>query len=495
MTSTRKAIVLAAALAAFAVCSIVFVTPDAFAAVIPHDLFSTFVANAPVLLGAAASLTSLSEERAKTVADMRAILTTAENEKRDLTAEEITAYDALEAKLDQLKLEIERIERQNGRVDRVASEEAQLTRVRPAAARASGIEPVRAGGPEARREFESFGDFLSAVRFNPNDPRLSYTDNPAAIDPETGELRSEFRMDNQTSGGFMVPPQLRQTIMRVEPQDALVRPRAEVIPAGDPPDAGITMGALDQTGTNPGNIFGGMTMNWIAEGDDKPETDAKLREITLTPHEIAGTAVITDKMLRNWQAARVFIENLMRGAVNAAEDYSFLRGTGVAQPLGIVNAGATKWINRATANHVAYADLIGMVARLLVRGGQSPIWSMPQGSLVDIATMTDPEGHYIWQANAVDGFAGKLLGFPVRWNNRAPLLGTKGDLVLADWSYYLIKDGSGPFVAASEHVLFRQNKTVFKIFWNVDGSPWLTAPIKEENGYEVSPFVGLDVPA
>ena len=50
-------------------------------------------------------------------------------------------------------------------------------------------------------------------------------------------------------------------------------------------------------------------------------------------------------------------------------------------------------------------------------------------------------------------------------------------------------------MAASEHVKFLQNKTVIKIFWNVDGAPWLKAPFKEENGYEVSPFVALDVPA
>lgn len=80
----------------------------------------------------------------------------------------------------------------------------------------------------------------------------------------------------------------------------------------------------------------------------------------------------------------------------------------------------------------------------------------------------------------------------MRWNNRAPALGSKGDVVLADWSYYLIKDGSGPFVAASEHVLFQSNKTMIKVFWNVDGAPWLTAPFKEENGYEVSPFVVLN---
>jgi hypothetical protein len=50
-------------------------------------------------------------------------------------------------------------------------------------------------------------------------------------------------------------------------------------------------------------------------------------------------------------------------------------------------------------------------------------------------------------------------------------------------------------VAASEHVKFTENKTVFKIFWNVDGQPWLTAPFRQEGGYEVSPFVLLGLPS
>jgi hypothetical protein len=36
---------------------------------------------------------------------------------------------------------------------------------------------------------------------------------------------------------------------------------------------------------------------------------------------------------------------------------------------------------------------------------------------------------------------------------------------------------------------------MIKIFWNVDGAPWLTAPITLENGYTASPFVALDIPA
>lgn len=430
----------------------------------------------------AGGLAALRDRRTALVAELRGMIDAAEAEDRDFTAEEQEAYDGKKADLDAIDKRLER-----GAGLEVA-EAAAETVIGAAARRGTVIVPP---GPEAKTEFSSLGEFMHAVRFNPNDQRLNYVEGLG----EGGEIGAEMRMDNDTQGGFMIPPQLRQTIMSVQPQDALVRPRATVIPAGSPPDAGVTIPALDQSGTNPANMFGGVEVQWIAEGEEKPETDATLKSVTLTPHEVAGTVTVTDKLLRNWQAASQFLEDLLRGAVNQAEDYAFLRGTGVHQPLGVINAGATKWINRAVSNQVSYADLVDMVSRILMRGASSPVWSIPQSVLPQIAKMTDPEGHYIWIANARDGFAGTLLGYPVRWNNRAPLLGTKGDIILADWSHYLIKDGSGPFVAASEHVLFKQNKTVVKIFWNVDGAPWLTAPIKEENGWEVSPFVGLDVPA
>lgn len=430
------------------------------------------------------TLKELRDKRTKLVAELRGIINAAEAEDRDLTAEEQSSYDAQKADLDALDKRIERMASVEG------AEAAGTTVVRAAA---RGGQVTIPEGPHARTEFESMGEFLSAVRFNPNDQRLNYVENVAA--GADGQIDASLRMDNDTQGGFMVPPQLRSEILSVAPQDALVRPRANVIPAGSPPDAAITMPALDQSGANPKNMFGGVEFKWLAEGEEKPETDAKLKSITLSPHEIAGFVTITDKLLRNWQASGAFIENLFRSAYAAAEDYAFQRGTGVGQPLGAINSGAMKFINRAVANHVGYADLLNMVSRFLMRGGQSPVWSMPQSSLVDIATMTDPEGHYIWKPGAVDGFAGTLLSYPVRWNNRAPALGTKGDITLVDWSQYLIKDGSGPFVATSEHVKFTSNQTVIKFFSNVDGAPWLTAPIVEENGWEVSPFVGLDVPA
>ncbi len=438
------------------------------------------------------NLKALRASRKAKIEAMRALLEGAATaDLTALSAEDQASYDALRAEVDSLTTSIATLEGQD-------ELEASMNERRPAAASRQGQEPAAAGrnapGAPASREFESFGEFMFAVRFNQNDQRLAslYNEEAGAAAAELG-VSAEQRMDTGSSGGFMVPTQFRSEIMRVDPAASIGRPRANVTPAGTPPDAAISMPALDQTGTAPSNMFGGVEVKWIAEGDEKPETDAKLREIKLEPFEVAGTITVTDKLLRNWQAAGPFLEGLLSGAVYQAEDFAFIRGTGVGQPLGYLNSGAALTVPRAVANQVSYRDLVAMAAVLMMRGG-SPVWIASQSVLPQIMLLKDDDGRFIYQPNARDGVGQTLLGYPLVFNNRANGLGTDGDISLVDFSMYLIKDGSGPFVASSEHVLFKQNKTVIKIFWNVDGQPWLTAPFTEENGYQVSPFVVLGAP-
>ena len=445
------------------------------------------------------TLKQMREKRAANAKAMRAILDKATAENRvELSEEESAEYDKLKAECDQLTSAIARHEEMDGL-------ESDLGATRPAAASQQTTESPGAGGvrklgPEAKKEFETFGEFMHAVRFNQNDQRLHFQEfdgdrEVATMEfGEDGAPRSEMRMDTGAAGGFMIPEQHRNEILRVDPATAIVRPRANVIPAGSPPDAAITMPALDQSGSAPGNMFGGVQVEWIAEGEEKPETDARFKEIRLEPKEVAGHIVVTDKLLRNWRAAGPFLERLLRDAISQSEDFAFISGNGVGKPLGYLNSGAALAYNRDTNNQIKYVDLVGMLAKILMRGG-SPVWIASQSIIPQIMNMKDDDGRLIYVVNAKEGMGRTLLGYPLIINNRAAGLGSKGDISLADFSHYLIKDGSGPFVAASEHVHFKQNKTVIKAFWNVDGQPWLHAPVTEENGYTVSPFMVLDVPA
>lgn len=439
------------------------------------------------------TLQELREKRAKAVASMREIVNKASEEERELTAEEIETYDGHKAEVEKLSANIERMEG-------LETLEAELDQPAPAVASRQRPGNHPAPGDPARREFESLGEFIAAATFNPNDSRLASLYHEF---DEEGGMRSEQRMDTGVSGGFAVPEQFRPQLMEVSPQEARIRPRAQVIPAGNPPDSAVTMPALDQTnGDAPDNVYGGVTVEWTGEGEETSETDAKLREIKLEPQEISAHTVLTNKLLRNWQAAEPVITRLLRGAVISAEEFAFLSGNGIAKPLGLINSGATYKVNRVNANQVTRADINAMTARILMRGGM-PAWLASQSVIPqlqnlrnEIGSPPEGDGALVWDPDLRDRADNQLLaGYPILWNERSPQLGSLGDLTLVDLSYYLIKDGSGPFVAASPHVKFTSNKTVVKIVWNVDGQSWMTQPFTQEGGYEVSPFVTLDVPS
>jgi len=425
-------------------------------------------------------LKELLEKRASIVSKMEAVAQAAVDEDRDLTEDEQAQYD-------QLKADKKRLDNQCAMAEDIAVAREEETRLRPAAGAA--VAPLDVANhpgrnaPEARTEFESVGEFMAAVAYNPNDQRLANLYQERAADQSMG---------SGPRGGFAVPTQFLDRMLHVSPQEAIIRPRAEVLPAGSPPDAAVTMPALDQTkGAAPANTYGGVTVGWVGEGGAKPKTDVALREITLQPKEVAGHIAITDKLLRNWQSAGAMLERQLRGAIISSEEHAFFNGNGVGKPLGFAASGAAYKVTRNTAGSIITEDIDAMAERILMRGG-SPIWMASQSVKSKLRQLKDEEGNRIWQSSLKEGDPDLLDGKPVFWHERSPLLGTEGDLVLADLSYYLIKDGSGPFVAMG-HINddFTNNKSRMKIFWNVDGQPWLTAPFKQEKGFEVSPFVVL----
>lgn len=430
------------------------------------------------------TLQELREKRAKIVADMQSVIESAEAEGRvELNEEEAELYASYEQDLESTKNAISRKEN-------LESEAHSLEQPEPAKTSSQGADRPMPG-PEAKREFESVGDFMAAVTKHYNgkgdDPRLTWDDS-------AGIQAADQQMSDGASGGFLVPTQFRDTLLRVDPQEAIIESRSNVMEVGTPPDSAITMPALDQTGSSPDNVYGGIAVDWIGEGDTKPETDAAFREIELQPHEIAAHVPITDKLMRNAPAMSGQIETLMRGALAGARERAYLQGDGVAKPLGMINAGAAYAVNRGTASEVNYTDLDSMVGRLHMDG--SPYWLISQSAYSQLTRVQDPNGNYVWQPNAVEGSPGSLFGYPVFFHQRSPTLGNKGDVVLCSTNpYYMVKPGSGPFVAMGYiNNDFVQNRTRVKVFHNVDGKPWLTEPFTQEGGYDVSPFVVLDTP-
>jgi HK97 family phage major capsid protein len=329
-----------------------------------------------------------------------------------------------------------------------------------------------------KKLFPTFADFVKSV---------------VQKDAKLMEYREKvLQMGSDPEGGYLIPEEFIPELRQVASEEGIIRSLATVLPASkEHPDTAVEIPVLDQAGASEKDFFSGVWFVWTAEGGDKQNKEPKFDNVKLEPQEYSAYAVLTDKLIRNASVLGAYVKQVYSRAQVAFEDYHFLRGTGVGQPLGIINSPAYITVTRNTKLTVVWADIQGMLTQILP--GCNPIWVISRSLLGAVTGMADAAGNSIFiQGDATKKLPDRLSGYPIRWTFRVPAAGTQGDISLIDPSYYLIKDGYGPAFDESKHVYFLSNKTCLKMFGNVDGQPWLSGTITAEDGAtEISPFVGL----
>jgi len=345
---------------------------------------------------------------------------------------------------------------------------------------------------DTKSEWKSMSEWVYAVALAGQgkvDKRL--TPMSQILIPEEFEELKVLSGDIGASGGYLIPTEFVATVLMKPAEAAIVRPRATPVPMSH---RAIQIPALDQTAVPAGGtaFFGGIVFEWIEESEEKPEVDIAWRQIELTAHECAGWLPVPNSLLSDSAVSlEALIPTLFGKGMSDEEDYRFLRGTGVGQPVGVVNAPATLWVVRAGANAFDFADVVGMLESL--QPGANAIWVMSQTVMDQVYTLTDPNNRYMWIPNMSGAGPGTLMGRPIIYTEKLPALGTQGDVLLCDFSYYLIGDRETPSLATSSHERFRRNQTTFRISERVDGQPWLSAAITLRDGAtQISPFVGLN---
>ena len=342
-------------------------------------------------------------------------------------------------------------------------------------------------------KFASWGEFLQAVHFakkiGRSDDRLTYFEDER---PSGNYAEKDMSGEAGSSGGFLIAPEFRNQLMSAQGESALVRPYATVIPMAR---RQINIPALDQTQTLDAGVprwFGGFQFYWIGEGDQKPSSDAKFRSITLAAKKLVGFTRATDELIADAGISfAAFINSPvgLAGGISWMEDYAFHWGTGVAQPLGIMNSPALLSVRREVSGAIEYADLVRMLSAALPSGNLR--WELSQTALTDLMLMEDTEGNLIW-ASATQGAPGTLLGLPYKVTEKLAPHGTTGDIGLFDWGYYLIGDRQATTIESTVYEAWAYDKTSWRAVHRVDGQPWLNAPFTYQDGTtQVSPFVVL----
>ena len=348
--------------------------------------------------------------------------------------------------------------------------------------------------PVGSKKFDNMNEFIAASvagfaqRKSERDPRLV-----AWKDVATPEERKDLVESIGASGGFLVPTEFYSQLMAVDGEAGIVRPRATKIRMAR---RQIDMPVLDQTTTTAGipHWYGGMQFYWTEEASLKTETNAKFRKISLVAYKLIGYTEVSDELLADSAISLgdFFNSSLgFAGGIAWMEDYAFLRGTGAGQPQGVVNAGATITVPRAAVGTpVQYIDIVNMMESFLpsARG----VWVMNQSVMSNLFQMT-VGGSNVWQPNMQAGVPGNLFGMPVIFTEKLPAVGSAGDVLLADWRYYLIGDRQATTIESTPYTdQWKYDLTSWRAVHRVDGKPWLSAPLTYQDGtIQVSPFVIL----
>ena len=298
-----------------------------------------------------------------------------------------------------------------------------------------------------------------------------------------------------STGGFILYEEFEPDVKRLIIEDQVVRPRAQIVPMST--DTLWYPKIVDTSHAT--SIHGGIRGTWAAEGSDlsATEADPNFGQFRLIAKKFDDFVKVSNELVMDSPISLIpLLGQLLREGLGFFEDFSALYGTGAGQMLGIYNSGAAIGVARATASHFTMTDAVGMMARLFPSSYKRACWAISPGVLPDFWTL-QVGGYPVMISNipgqtGVEGTPFQLLGLPVVVSEKMKDLGTKFDVLLADYSYYIIGDRMDVTLTSSDQRYFEEDRTAFKIIERLDGAPWLDSPLTPNNGgATLSPFVYL----
>lgn len=350
--------------------------------------------------------------------------------------------------------------------------------------------PENAPGYALNGKFEDITEYVNTIFHQRTD---------TALDDKLA-LLNEYSVKVPDAGGFLVPEEFRQELLRLSLEAAVVKPRARVIPMNG---ASLTFPTVDAT-SNVSSVYGGIVVYRKGEGEEFVESQAKFGRVKLEPTKQTALAIVNNELIRDGGGAfNAFLNEALPEAMTFQEDVDYMTGTGVAEPLGAINSANPGLIVVAketgqAASTIVWENALRMYARMLPASIARSVWLAAPDTFVEIATMAlsvGTGGSAVWLVDAHGAPVLTLLGRPVIMTEKTPgVLGTQGDLSLVDFGFYLVGQRDAMTMDTSPHVRFTRDQTVIRVIQRNDGRPWLASAIQPKNGGPtLSPFVTLGV--
>ena len=385
----------------------------------------------------------LAEKRQSIWEQTKALLDTAAEANRDLTAEEEGSYQALSADLTALRSRIDALQATE---DANRSAEEALTRM--------------LGNPEERRTNPG-RDLVAEFRQLANGEIRSIE---IGADQMTNVWSRALAKGTPTAGGNTVPTSF---------QDQLVEHMVET-------SGLLQLGPTVLNTTSGENIEIPKTTNHgaaalTAENAALGGTDPAFGKTTLGAYKYGQLILVPNELVTD---TAVDLEGYIARAAGRNVGLAFgahlVTGTGTNQPQGVVTGatlgktGATGVVGAPSAD-----DLIDLMFSVIspYRNSPSAGWLMKDSTLALVRKLKDGAGRYLFEPAATYGQPDTLLGKAIATdpNVAATALSAKS-VLFGDWSAYFVRIAGGVRFEKSTDYAFGNDQVAFRAITRGDGA-------------------------
>lgn len=445
-------------------------------------------------------LITLKKSLQKNIAEMRSLNEACLNDKgevREFTAEENEKYSSLEKNCEQVRSAIERLEKLENSESIIGDlEEEKRQAPRVSITRENNCNDD--GDYRGYKEIDKGGlgeylkDVAQAKRSNGN-----------LVSKKLKEMRAVLGMSESIGqdGGFLVQSDHAEDLYSNAKDAGFIASKCMEVICSSKSNS-TTFNQVDETSLARGSLFGGISAAFVGEGGTISSSKPKFRQVDVKLNKLTAAAYITEEQLEDSSQLNSFVGNAFPYVMKDEIDYSVLWGNGANNLLGIFNSGAlitvAKESGPQTADTIVGANINKMVDRLLnpnlgttVFMGHPDTLAQLRTAYVALGSGTDKPVYA--DPGLFPGSQANLAGYPFIVSQNCKALGDLGDLLLADFSKYVIFRKSGIKAAQSSHVEFLTDQMVFKWTLRVSGMPSLNNVLTDRHGSNTrSPFITLE---
>lgn len=386
----------------------------------------------------------LRRKRAGLIQQMRALISKADEEKRDLSGEEEESFKKME---EDVRKYDGQIKREEGLRSLEADLGESLNEPHAPAAGEGDAEDRSSRSPRATDEYRKlFWECMVSRHSNP---------------PEARDL---FKADDP-SGGYLVPEAYETELIKALEEINIMRTLATV--------------RMTDTLSKIPIRTGKPVAQWLGEKGTFAETDMDFGQYTMDAYKGGCLVKVSNELLSDSFAS---IEAELREGFQLAqgdlEEAAFVAGDGHEKPRGVI-LDAQTGVTAAAVDEVAADEIIELKYSLKKPYRKRARWLMNDTTVLAIAMLKDGNGQYIWRAGLQAGEPDVLLGSPLETSSDMPELATGNSTILyGDFSYYRVQDRAGISIQKLVELYAETDQVGFIMKFRTDGRLMLPEAVK-----------------